>query len=55
MNLIKTDFKNTLGSAHLNVAMRARRSKHTIGSLLVNRVVKRFLARRERRGVAMIV
>jgi hypothetical protein len=32
MNLIKTDLRNRLGSAHFNVAMRARRSKHTIES-----------------------
>jgi len=49
----KTFKKN--GSAHLNVAMRAKTSKHTIESLPVDRIVKRFLARKERRGVTRIV
>lgn len=55
MNLIKSDLRNSLGPKHLNACMRARRSKHTVKTLPVERVVKLFLAKKKRRSVNAVV
>ena len=55
MNLIKSDLRNKLGPQHLNAAMRVRRSSHNLRSLPVIRIVQRFLAKKQRRGITRIV
>jgi hypothetical protein len=54
MNLIKSDLRNSLKEKHLNVAMRVRRSNHTLATLPVERIVQKWLDDKSRRGVLRV-
>ena len=49
MNLLKSDLRNRLQAPHLNAALRATRSEHSLRTLPVAGILKEFRASKDRR------